>query len=526
MGPHPKDLVPLGAVCKEWRQLLDDVTWKELCIKYAKSLVEDLGYCDQGAGDPPGGWRGLFKLLVYCPGVLFSTFEPVLQSDALRGRYDWTLCRGHVETELPRNFHRVSTEEARKTLRLDARFWADEIFVARLYFCDMYHRRALYWETTREYMERPPVLPFRGIVKSFERSEIARATGAAAFLNWKDGSQGDEEEGLGFGEGSTEARDEAQAFQQSTSTIAGKARTELPKETQSLTAESEDEVSAAACPYCGALTFPLPSSAFSGTYAAETYDNLLADTGADDPDTTQFYDGRYTLMTGFVCLSGHMVLGAAGHPCADPVSSSLDPLDWFRFPAELRMDPAEAIAFAIRFMLSDRSFDPASERPLVRDLTLDELILIKRRLAKLKSVWPIIQIGDYKYYRTFRSYPQSFQVGRPELSVVKMLDADAPTAFLEKVRAFVLKSDPSLAEWEGLIMDALELHDTERSARLEREREINELLRKAGSKPPFPDQQSIDAYVQVRLPRGADRTSSSPLGSAVTGVSKLSHCLS
>ncbi|GAQ87627.1 F-box family protein [Klebsormidium nitens] len=519
VGPHPKDLVPLGAVCKEWRQILDDVTWKELCMTHAAGLVEELGYYDPGAGDPPGGWRGLFKLLVYCPGILFPTFEPVLESDALWGRYEWTECRGHVETELPRGFHRVSREEARQTLSLDARFWGDEIFVARRSYCERYHRAALRREGTHEYVSRPPVLPFRGMLRNFERSEIAQATGAAACLNRKE-KLGEENLDWGGGYELFEVKDEAPDFAQDTSLNSGKGENEVSsKETTTPTSEYEgvgygnfselDEDFAAACPYCGAQTFPLPDSSFIGPYTAESYDHLLADVRADNPDETNFANGRYMLMTGFVCLSGHLVLGMAGFPCITPVSPDLDRSDWDCFrclPAKLRLDPAEAVAFAIRFMLGERSFDPATERPLVRALTLDQLIQIERRLAELKSVWPVTVIaspliGDVKYYKAFKDYSRSFKVGRPEVSVVKMLDADEPTAFLETVRAFVVaESGPSLAEWERLILDALEAHERERSirfAQLDREREIHLVLCGAGfNGPPFPDQQSIDKFVQ------------------------------
>lgn len=93
---------------------------------YAKGLVEELGYCNQGAVDPPGGWRGLFKLLVYCPGLHFPTFEPVLQSNALKDKYDWTSGRGHVQSELRRFRKGV---EAKKALFLSL---DDDIIVSDL----------------------------------------------------------------------------------------------------------------------------------------------------------------------------------------------------------------------------------------------------------------------------------------------------------------------------------------------------------------------------------------------------------
>jgi hypothetical protein len=77
LGPSPKHIVAPGAVCKNWRSVLKEVTWKELCFQIAGGLCDVLGYC--GENIPPGGWRGLYKMLVYCPG-LYPTLSTVIES--------------------------------------------------------------------------------------------------------------------------------------------------------------------------------------------------------------------------------------------------------------------------------------------------------------------------------------------------------------------------------------------------------------------------------------------------------------
>lgn len=96
LGRHPKDIVPLGAVCKDWHSILDDVTWKELCLQHAPGLVEALGY-NVGSETPPGGWRGLYKFMVYCPGLNYPSFHPVCGCDTLSSLYSWRGGCGHLD---------------------------------------------------------------------------------------------------------------------------------------------------------------------------------------------------------------------------------------------------------------------------------------------------------------------------------------------------------------------------------------------------------------------------------------------
>lgn len=131
LGGSPRNIAPAAAVCKEWRSILETITWREMCLKAAGGFCGALGYDD--VNTPPGGWMGCFKMLVYCPG-LDPTLSYVLENvdellDINRTR-DWWQFSGHVENTAG-GF--VTGGEVHEALHLRGRFRDDEF---------MHHRSA------------------------------------------------------------------------------------------------------------------------------------------------------------------------------------------------------------------------------------------------------------------------------------------------------------------------------------------------------------------------------------------------
>jgi hypothetical protein len=135
LGGSPRNIAPAAAVCKEWRSILETITWREMCLKAARGLCGALGY--DYVNTPPGGWMGCFKMLVYCPG-LDPPLSYVLENDDelldINRTKDWWQFFGHVENTAG-GF--VTGGEVHEALHLRGRFRDDEIYASQVCFHDI-----------------------------------------------------------------------------------------------------------------------------------------------------------------------------------------------------------------------------------------------------------------------------------------------------------------------------------------------------------------------------------------------------
>ncbi|GAQ87636.1 F-box family protein [Klebsormidium nitens] len=533
LGPHPKDLVPLGAVSKQWRQVLNESTWKELCLKHAGGLVEELGY-SHGADGPPGGWAGLYKLIICCPGCHFPTFEHVLQANALSENYDWRHGRGHVQAATKGFF---KGKEAKEALYLAT---SDEIVIS----CLCSHGQAVEMCDIHE-ASAPPILACRGIVKSFESSKLAEWSGAAAFANQKgeaagiagepvdsSSTQNEVVEAAGASDGEPsggemgeeadldeEAASESEDFEAYPSGSEGEgSEGEVSSDTE------EPEEKRPPCAYCGSPTFALPPKAFNSQFS--DYDDLLSESFCDaydrheqarsmyesDDSEASNNDSMFVLGTGFVCLEGHIVLGVAGYPKLDEVAV-VDSGE------SLELQRPQVVDFLLKFVVGGKTLSRKQGHRFIRGLLLDQLIQIEVRLVQLAKIWPAKEkegcdkaneesdgadgessevikepdeetegVNQEKESKDYKLFGYMYKRGNDPVGIVDVLGAGVPADLLEGLQAFVLTGDPGLAECEQPILGAFETQarrKEEAVARKIRSDAMDKAMRGAGFKQPF-----------------------------------------
>lgn len=507
VGPHPKDLVPLGAVSKQWRKVLNESTWKELCLEHAGGLVEELGYGHRGDG-PPGGWAGLYKLLVYCPGCHFPTFEHVLQADALSEKYDWRHGRGHVEG-IMKGF--CKGKEAKGALYLAT---PDDIVMSRL--CP--HDQAVEMCDREHEASAPPILACRGFVKHFASSKLAKLSGAAALLN-----QTQRSEAEGLASGPAESLGKQSDMLEATvapdlGVVGGKLRDDedlneddAPSKDDSegypsgsefeVEGETDSEGEASAelkepkekgppCVYCGSPTFALPRRAFGSQFSdyeelksewfCKVYDRHECGRSEDDSDASDDEpdESEFVLGTGFVCLSGHIVLGMAGYP--ELVESTVP-----QSGESLEPQHPQAVDFLLTYLVGDRGCGHKEGHQFIQGLEFDQLIQIEARLVQLKRVWPL---EDYEGSDRHKVFGHIYGMRNLPVGIVDVLGADVPADLSKPLQDFVLTGTPSLAECERSILEAFESLERKRDeerARKVRRGAVDEALREAGLKYPF-----------------------------------------
>ncbi|GAQ87632.1 F-box family protein [Klebsormidium nitens] len=522
VGPHPKDLVPLGAVSKEWRQVLNESTWKELCLEHAGGLIEELGYSNKADG-PLGGWAGLYKVLVYCPGCHLPTFEPVLQAEALREDYNWTHGRGHVEAA-PKGF--CKGKEAKEALYLAT---SDEVVISRL--CS--HRQAVEMCDADE-ASAPPILACRGFVKSFESSKLAQMSGAAAFL-----SKSIEAAGAASGPAESPRKGSDLEGAAITSNVEGMVDKEDLDEEDSNAFDiddseeysfgdedegrSEGEASSdleeakelgPPCLYCSSPIFALPRKAFDPLSHVD-YDELLSESfcdaydrheDGDDSEEDERDDTKFVLASGFVCLSGHIVLGMAGYP-------KLVALGVPHSGEALKLPRPQAIEFLLKFLVGKRG--PESPVGIV------DVLEAKVPASLLEVVQDFVLTGSPGFVECERSIFDAFEaVDRKEEEAMacrnrrQVVDEalrgagvgyplwqNLPKDLSNTLKAHVETGNPSLAECNSLILEERETikQEEERTRALElRMKTISEALRQAGFDSQYhlvPHQQSLRAYI-------------------------------
>lgn len=68
----PRDLARLVCVCRRFKNAIRTSCWRHQCMRVVPTVVSELMSQQQTCdllGEPPGGWGGLQKLLVCCPGL-------------------------------------------------------------------------------------------------------------------------------------------------------------------------------------------------------------------------------------------------------------------------------------------------------------------------------------------------------------------------------------------------------------------------------------------------------------------------
>ncbi|GAQ89947.1 F-box family protein [Klebsormidium nitens] len=449
LGRHPKDIVPLGAVCKGWQSILNNVTWKVLCLQHAPGLVEELGY-NVGTEVPPGGWRGLYKFMVYCPGLNYPTFRPVCQGDTLRDLYSWEDGCGHVETR-SRGF--CTGYGASGKLSLAASVAQDNIFFSAL--CP--HRQAINLPVFQNC--HPALSACRGIVKNFKTSELAKSSGAAAHLS-KVGAIG-----------------------------AGTARE--TNDIQGDEAGPDGGASSLRCPYCTESTFALGKDCLRNRHS--DYDEFFdrspefrdrednVDSASDSDDGLV----RSALMTGFVCLNGHIMLGAGGRVQGGGklVLGS---------GKGLELEPSNAVRFLSEYTPGKEGINVKEGVNFARGLNLDQLVLAESRLSSLLREWPSVRKEGSLQYWAFS--PDVFvELKQAPKSICDLLTGDLPEEFRGIVWRYVTEGRPGLQQCKVLLEDALTAAGSAR-----RTEWIHAALSEIGLSDPsmFPDPDSVNSYIK------------------------------
>ncbi|GAQ79200.1 F-box family protein [Klebsormidium nitens] len=137
LSPSPIYLAALHCVCKDWRDVMQEHTYQQLCLEAAPRLCEAMGYSKISA--PPGGWAAVFQLLVYCPGL------PSLLYTTARG--EWWNQLGHVQKKTG-GF--LTGNGVASALQLKEAFHKDELFVTGL--CQHEGARKNVWDEDVEYI--------------------------------------------------------------------------------------------------------------------------------------------------------------------------------------------------------------------------------------------------------------------------------------------------------------------------------------------------------------------------------------
>lgn len=228
-----------------------------------------------------------------------------------------------------------------------------------------------------------------------------------------------------------------------------RARSPRGSESEETKAEKSIPWNAPPCPYCGGLTFPLPSIVFPGAYTADRYDELQSDIYSEIQ--LEGYDsGKSMLLAGFVCVAGHLVMGLAGRPKFGSGLAVPDSGD------RLKLQPAEAVAFLVRFMAGEQVFKAREEgQRYIRSLELKQVMAVEERLTQLKDVWPLDE--NRSCYKAFEYlYPPDCRIGNITFKVLQT--ENVPASLLEALRAFVGSGSMTLAECKQVLLEAFQLH--------------------------------------------------------------------
>lgn len=250
LAPSPVYLAALSCVCKEWRNVMQEQTWKQLCLEAAPGLCKAMGYsriCIR-----PGGWAAAFQLLLYCPGL------PSVLYTTARGAW-WDLL-GHVEKN-PSGFQ--TGDGVASALQLKEAFHGDVLFVSG--WCQHEGMRAEEWDVDMDYFPSFKSCACRGLVQNFPESAIAERSGAVKFC-----------------------------------------RAPL-EEQQRIQERAKDQ-----CAYCRAPLFELQERLFfKNSYCSSEY--ALEDEEEEEDSDWEEPDEDGSAVRGHICGNGHLLLGAVGN---------------------------------------------------------------------------------------------------------------------------------------------------------------------------------------------------------------------
>ncbi|KAJ7548854.1 hypothetical protein O6H91_07G030500 [Diphasiastrum complanatum] len=156
----PRHLARLACVSHRLFIVITSCCWKLRCMKLLPTLVSELvqnanNPCNIEAGEPPGGWGSLQKLLLCCPGLWHAGVLLETCDFALDQKLGWGEEWPHLASEVST----LSREQGTKLLA--SRFRADI-----LYICD--------WSGCVHTREERKYKLFRGVFKNFKNTHVWR----------------------------------------------------------------------------------------------------------------------------------------------------------------------------------------------------------------------------------------------------------------------------------------------------------------------------------------------------------------
>ncbi|GAQ81807.1 hypothetical protein KFL_000910260 [Klebsormidium nitens] len=259
LGPSPMHVAVIACVCKDWRNVMQESTWKLLCLDAAPALCKQMGY-DDPSSPPLGGWLAAYKVITYCAGLVPSDYENLKDftkgSEPWPGAFytnTWWDLVGHVE-EKTSGFQ--TGPAVMRDLRLRKPFRDDVVFVTS--------------PCAHEYPDsaghEPCTFAFRGVVQDFAASAIAAKSGAEAYL-------------------------------------------EASSKEQELMQQGADDC----CAYCQAPLFKLLEDVFFENNYIYNHPYYPSSDDSDDSEVDESAFGpRGFRVEGSVCGNGHLMMGGYG----------------------------------------------------------------------------------------------------------------------------------------------------------------------------------------------------------------------
>lgn len=247
------------------------------------------------------------------------------------------------------------------------------------------------------------------------------------------------------------------------------------------------------CPYCAESTFVLGKDCLQNRYS--DYDEFF-ERSPEFRDREDNYDSasasddglvRSALMTGSVCLNGHIMLGAGGYLRGSGKRPVL------RSGKGSELEPSNAVSFLLEYSPGKGGMGFEEGVNFIRGLNLDQLIRSESRLSSLLREWPSVQRTGSVFYHALSRYVRLKQAPK---SVCELLEGDLAEDFWRIVWRFVIEGKLDLPQCKVLLEDALY------AAKLERRRvRIHEALAEMGFSHlvGFPHPKSVNKYILVSM---------------------------
>jgi hypothetical protein len=169
-------MAALSCVCKDWRKVMEEETWKRVCLDAAPALCKAMGFNEPDP--PPGGRLTIYKLLVYCPGLQPSFYQDACKdlwryeyySDDEEGEITWWKLLGHVQSPACG----FQTGPALVRDLLSTPFQADILHVTQ---------RCEHLSNDISPTSFSGWCTCRGLINNFGESAIAQRTGVSSYLS-------------------------------------------------------------------------------------------------------------------------------------------------------------------------------------------------------------------------------------------------------------------------------------------------------------------------------------------------------